>query len=320
VALQAIQDSSDLRPPFHWLSRAAFVCCLLGLASVAQSEPATLVGILEDVAPGNLSPGMADVHVRVAFRKEKGEWVPFETGSNTLDKLKEGLNGYPESVVWTVVINGKSLGRIESKNPATITAYGDIGIQTITTARDNIPRIPVKDSDFQHFGNPPKARPLVLTSGTYYKDPDEWKPSNLTVAEREAANREFRRRIPNLEQCDKPEEKPIRMVPYSDGEIILLKSFRSKSGEVLYGLRLDDTRSNCGFFDDKNFFDYWFAMHADRQIRFLDSQMDPIDAADLDGSGHVVWIFQISRGEDEDGYELFYDGFVKKALFHFTYH
>jgi hypothetical protein len=48
--------------------------------------------------------------------------------------------------------------------------------------------------------------------------------------------------------------------------------------------------------------------------------MTPMDAADLDGNGHSEWVFQTSRGEDEDGYELFYDGFTKKASFHWVYH
>jgi len=52
----------------------------------------------------------------------------------------------------------------------------------------------------------------------------------------------------------------------------------------------------------------------------LGSQMTPMDAVDLDGKRHSEWLFQTARGEDEDGYELFYDDFSKKASFHWTYH
>jgi hypothetical protein len=83
---------------------------------------------------------------------------------------------------------------------------------------------------------------------------------------------------------------------------------------------LDDKRANCGFFDDENFFDYWFYLQASGRVEPLDSQMTPVDAVDLDNSGKSAWIFMTSRGEDEDGYELFYDDFSKKVSFSWTYH
>lgn len=110
------------------------------------------------------------------------------------------------------------------------------------------------------------------------------------------------------------------MVPYVDDEILLLKAYRSQSGEVVYGQRLDGKRSKCGFFDDENFFDYWFVLGADQRIRLLDSQMTPMDAADLDNTGKSAWVFHTSRGEDRDGYELFYDDFSKRATFQWSYH
>ena len=110
------------------------------------------------------------------------------------------------------------------------------------------------------------------------------------------------------------------MVPYSDEEVRFIKAYRSKNGEVIFGQRLDEARSRCGFFDDELFFDYWFVLKTDQNVRLLGSQMTPMDAADLDNSGKSEWIFQTSRGEDEDGYELFYDDFSRKVSFHWTYH
>jgi hypothetical protein len=101
---------------------------------------------------------------------------------------------------------------------------------------------------------------------------------------------------------------------------MFIKAYRSKNGEVLYGQRLDGTRSKCGFFDAKNFFDYWFVLGANQDIRLLDSQMTPMDAADLDNTGNSAWVIHTSRGEDRDEYELFYDDFSKQASFQWTYH
>jgi hypothetical protein len=302
---------------------ASIVFCWAGAAgsvvAIADSSP-LFVGVLEDVKPGNLSPAMSVAHVRVAFQKRGAEWVPLKTDFNTPEALAESHKYYPDAVSWTVVFDGKRIGTIESKNPGASGAYGDVGTQTITTDHALIPKISSRAADFSHFDNPAKTRPLVLVSAPHFKDPEGWKPTTLSEVEKKEAIKNFRNRFPSLEQCDKPEEKPIHMVPYSDKEILFIKAFRSRSGEIIFGQRLDDKRSNCGFFDDELFFDYWFVRDEHQQVRWLGSQMMPMDAVDLDDSGHSEWIFQTGRGEDQDGYELFYDNFAKKASFHWTYH
>ena len=160
----------------------------------------------------------------------------------------------------------------------------------------------------------------MLVSAPNFKDPEGWKPTKLTNVEKAAAIRNFRIQLPSLEQCDKPEEQPIHLVPYRDDEVILVKAYRSRSGEVLFGQRLDDKRSNCWFFDDEHFFDYWFVMDAGQRIRSLGSEMIPIDAVDLDDDGHSEWVFQTARGEDEDGYALYFVDFTQRAYFHWIYH
>lgn len=89
---------------------------------------------------------------------------------------------------------------------------------------------------------------------------------------------------------------------------------------VILGLSLDDKGANCGFFDDETFFDYWFVLRGSGSVKLLGSQMMPVDAVDLDNSGKSAWIFLTSRGEDDFGYELFYEGFAKKASFSWAYH
>lgn len=302
---------------------ALLTCLGLVMATAIAMETAEsplFVGVLEDVEPGNLSPAMSTAHVRVAFQKQGAKWVPLKTDFNTQEALAESYKYYPEAVNWTVVFDGKKIGAIASKNSGTVHSYGDVGTQTITTEHTLIPRISIGAADFSHFDNAAKTRPLVLVSATHFKDPDGWHPTTLSAVEKQMAIKNFRSRFPSLKQCDKPEEEPVHMVPYSDKEILFIKAFRSRSGETIFGQRMDDKRSNCGFFDDKLFFDYWFVLDERQHIRLLGSQMMPIDAVDLDGNGHSEWIFQTARGEDEDGYALFYDNFTNKASFHWTYH
>jgi hypothetical protein len=161
---------------------------------------------------------------------------------------------------------------------------------------------------------------LILVSEPHFRDPEGWKPTQLTTGEKNRAVNAFRERIPTSERCDQPEEGPVHKVPYADAAIRLLKAYRSRSGNVLLGMRLDDKGANCDFFDDENFFDYWFLLQTNGAARLLDSQMTPMDAVDLDNGGKSEWIFQTSRGEDREGYELFYDDFSKRASFSWTYH
>jgi hypothetical protein len=288
--------------------------------NVARTDSPLFVGVLENVEPGNSSQVMSVAHVRIAFQKLGVEWIPLRTDFKTEQTLAESFKYYPAAVDWTVVFNGKKIGAITSKNPGPIHGYGDLGTQPVTTAAKLIPQIYAGASDFSHLDNPAKTRPLLVVSAPNFKDPDKWKPTSLSIVEKQLAVREFRHRFPSLELCDKPEQEPIHMVPYSDTEVLLVKAYRSIGGEVLYGLRLDDKRSNCGFVDDRYFFDYWFVLDQHQHIRLLGSQMIPVDAADLDNRGRSEWIFYAPRGDNEDGYELFYDDFAKKASFHWTYH
>jgi hypothetical protein len=302
-------------------ARFALTVIVLGLIPLAAiADPPVVVGVIEDTAFQDLTPAMSSIHVRLAFQKQGMEWIPFGSGTQFDMTSARSDPSFPATVNWTVVFDGKQLGNIISTNPEPSNRYADIGVQAITTAAKDIPRVRIGARDFHLADRRERTRPLLVVSVPNFHDPEGWKVTSLTVAEKKLAIAKFRNKFPKMEQCDDPETKPIHMVPYFDDEIVFIKAYRSKSGDVLYGQKLDDTRSKCGFFDDEHFFDYWFLSSQHNGIQLLDSQMTPMDAADLDGNGHSEWVFQTSRGEDEDGYELFYDGFTKKASFHWVYH
>jgi hypothetical protein len=295
-------------------------CALCWFAVKAAAEAPLYVGVLENVEAVNLSPAMSTIHVRVAFQKNGADWIPMKGTFGTPEALSRADSYFPASVNWTIVFSGKSIGTIDSKNPGPPMGYGDVGTQSITTKPADIPLIKTGATDFYYGDSKVHTRPLILVSVPNFKDPDGWKPTTLTLAEKQLVVKNFRKKFPKMEQCKEPEEEPTYMVPYGDDEILLLKAYRSRSGEVLYGQRLDGKRSMCGFFDDETFFDYWFVLSADQRIKLLDSQMTPMDAADLDNTGKSAWVFHTSRGEDWDGYELFYDDFTKRATFQWSYH
>lgn len=76
---------------------------------------------------------------------------------------------------------------------------------------------------------------------------------------------------------------------------------------------------SSGFFDDEHFYSYWFDLE-NGQARYLDNEMTPLEAADVDDVGKSSWIFLTSRREDEDGYELFDGESRERARFHWSYH
>jgi len=249
---------------------------------------------------------MADVHVRMAFEYRDNAWHAF-------DEKRQ------RAVSWTVVLNGRAMGTVQSRPDANHQHLGEVGIQSIASDRSAIPRIAAGASDFYYSGNRARTRPLILVSAAHSSDPEHWTSTTLSAPEQKLAIESFRKKVMSMEQCDEPETQPIHLVPYTDDEVRLIKAYRSDGGEILFCQRLDDSRSPCGFFDDPVFFDYWFVMKG-TTVRFLGTQMTPMDAADLTGTGKSAWMFQTSRGEDQDGYELFYDDFNKKASFSWTYH
>jgi hypothetical protein len=293
------------------LTLAAAAAAALGVvpkSGYADSDPSIWVGILEDVKGGDfLSPAMNSPHVRVAFHKTEGRWVAAD-------------QNLPQTMQWTVNYDGKMLGLISSKRMDDYSAPGDRNIEAITTDSRAVPKVKAGAKSFTFLDIVPNSRPLILTSLPDVHDADNWKKNFLTGSEREVAIKAFRKLVPELERCDDPQKKPYYLVPYSNTDIVFLAAYRSKNGQLIQGMKLDGRKSDCQFFNDEHFFDYWFVLGPKGETRLLGSQMTPMEAIDLDNDGRSEWIFQTSRGSDEDGYELFYDDLAQKTSFSWIYH
>ena len=293
----------------------------------ASADAPLYVGFLEGpqtAAIGANPPISARTHVRIAFRKDGLVWKPMASNFDTPSALSLASRAYPGSVRWTVVFDGRTLGDLTSRTPGKLHWYSDIGTHVLKTEAA-VPMVRAGAADFFYGGgNKAKIRPLLLisagTSTPAQWDPQGWKPSALNPDERRMAIAAFRNKVVSSQRCDAPEQSPGHPVPYGDNAVAIVKSYRDNGGEVLFSARLNDPKANCDFFDDETFFSYWFVIDRQRHIHYLDSQMTPIDAADLDHSGRSSWLFFTSHGDNDDGYELFYDDFKKKALFQWSYH
>lgn len=312
-------------PHSPWLARgAAAIIVLAGMrASFASSATPVYLGVLEGPqveATQPLPPVSSRVHVRVVFRREGSAWKPMPSAFGTLAALRDASRHYPASVDWTVVYRGRDIGHVTSHAPGVLHWYADAGTQILSTPATDIPIVRDGARDFSDDDTPARRRPLLLVSAPNAGDPQRWKPTVLTRAETAKAAAALRVRVPRAERCQAPEQEPVRAVPYGNDSIQVLRAYRDKDGEVLFGERLVDPRANCDFFDDPTFMDYWFVMDRQGPVRYLGRQMTPMEAADVDHDGTSAWIFFTSRGEDRSGYELFYDDFDKVASFDWVDH
>lgn len=277
---------------------------LLCTGTNAASRPTIYVGVLEDFETGESQPLFAKPHVRVAFDNKGGKW--------------EANFSAPARITWTAVFNGRNVGMVSSKEPQTHNYPADAGIQIIT--KDTSPAVDTGAKDFWYIPGQAHYRPLLLVSNGNVSDPDNWKPATLSAAERAAGIAEFRKKVVNSERCPEPEQGPVTKVPYPDNLVQTIKAYRSKDGAILFGMTLKDPKENCGGYENANEYDYWFAAAGNQKPRLLGDRMQPLEAADMDNSGKSQWIFHTSRGENEDGYILYWDKFSKSAEFTWTYH
>ncbi len=298
--------------------KLVFVLLALSLpvtAAQAASQSPLYVGVLEIAGASAQVP-----HVRVAFYKDGDRWMAMNTNVHTVAELERVNKTYPPQLDWSVVFDGKKIGNIASRLPERIGFYSDIGVETITTGRDRIPLVRTGAGDFYYQpGIPQKFRPLLLVSADNFRDPDGWKPAMLSAPEKAAGIKAFRKLVPASERCDRPEGNMTK-VAYPDSRVTVLKAYRSKNGDVLFGLYLHDPKANCGFFDDEIFYDYWFVAKPGSGPRNLGNQMQPMEAADLDNSGKSQWLFHTSRGDNWGGYAIYWNNFSKHAEFSWNYH
>jgi hypothetical protein len=273
-----------------------------------------VVGILESLSPEQMKSLQRDYGyrvpavVRVAFKKESGQWRAFRSGFDDPDQLRAAPGLFPSPMEWTVASGGGPRGRIESASPPQWTTYGDVGIQLISPGR-SIPRIGRPDSAFEQWGSSgPVYQPLIVVSQPNTRDPEGWRrisadgsPSKLAVAD-------FRARI--------VKENPASKFDIS--RVTVLKAYRSRSGAVLLAIALAGTLP-ADEVPGTEWSPHWFVVGPSGVHRFLGSGLMLIDAGDYGNDGRNEVVFAES-GYDRDGYIMFLDGFSRSVEFAWNYH
>lgn len=279
------------------------------------SRGGLILGVLEDVSPAD--EGQANVRiVRIVFKKSGADWVPYDT-CNDEQCLKSVSAKYPQEVNWTIAFDGKALGQVTARTPHTFPMYWRIGQQEITSA-GTVPTIGTPSAEFGGFLDANVYRPLVAISQPQFKDPEMWKPGQVSLAALVALRGGFRRHYPRLCRTSPADETKLAPYPYKDAEIKLVKTYTAGTGWSVVRLHLeaidcDDVEAGLGMDDP------WFAVDPQGTVRYLDAGMWLVDAGDYDNDGKSELLFSINQ-HNLGGYKIFYDNFNKHAEFTFRYH
>lgn len=290
------------------------IFCLIGLLhtpaftyaqTISDKNSSTLrLGILEyskiqtNPEDKNLTPA-----VRALFYKKEGKWI---TGDSTKGITK-----------WTVLFDGKNIGHIIGNDTKTPNDLSTKGLQTIASPKKEIPMVGKITDEFSTWTDQKTYRPLALTTGEYYNDPENWKISKLSVKNEKAVKKEFHAKFDEVINCRDYIENKGKPWSYKDKDIKVLKSYSSKTNWIIASLQLGPYK--CDGPSETAYAKTWFLISPTGNISYLDSGMTLVDAGDYDGDGKTELIFQVSR-YNQGGYIMYFDDFKQNVDFLFGYH
>jgi len=274
-----------------------------------------VLGVLEDHG-GHYAGDPNFWAVRAVFEKEGDEWEPFTNDCRDRTCLKNSTSSYPGEVTWTITFDGKNLGQVTSRTPKDFMRYSGVGQQEITS-KEPVPTVGDRSSKFGGFTDASVYRPLVANSQPYFKDPESWKPSQLSNDVTRILRKHFREKFPTVSNCTNPDENVAKPWPYLDEDIKIVKAYSSKTAWSVARVQLEEYR--CDGPSDDAFVDQWFVISPRLEVTFLDAGMWLVDAGDYDNDGRSELVFSIDR-YNRGGYELFYGDFEKRVTFVFHYH
>jgi hypothetical protein len=157
----------------------------------------------------------------------------------------------------------------------------------------------------------------VTISSPNFKDPESWKPGDISTDVIQVLRERFRKEFPRMSNCKSPDENKAKPWPYRDEDIKIHKSYSSNRSWVVASVGLGEW--HCDGPSSDAFGRQWFAVSPNLNVMFLGGAMWLVDAADYDNDGKSEIVFSID-GYNRGGYKLFYDDFAKHASFEFNYH
>lgn len=276
-----------------------------------------MLGVLEEV-PGAYAGQPVSSHVRVVFGRSGEGWQAYPSACPDAACLLNVAAAYPKETRWSVTFDGRLLGQLGARTPAAFERYSDIGLQDIA-AGATVPSVGKPLAEYGGFSGMAVHRPLVAVTRPFAGDPEGWKPAHLSDEAISNLRRAFRQKYPTLCRADPKDE--TRRVPYRYAvrDIQLVKVYASRAHRVLAQLHVERAQDCAGADGGFGLDDPWFVAALGGPAEYLDSGIRLVDAGDYDGDGKSELVFAIDR-YNRGGYELFYDGLRRRAVFEYSYH
>jgi len=312
----------DLRTLINTLL-LSFLLAVAFRAEERQADPSyarqsnVILGVLEE-HPGMHTGEPNFWRVRAVFEKEGSEWKAFPNPCTDVPCLRALPKSYPTEVNWIIAFDGRNLGQITARTPPEFRGYDSVGCQEITSSGP-IPTVGNRSIENSGFLFSPAYRPLVGVSKPYFKDPQHWKPSQLSTEPVSNIREQFRRKFPKVTNCRNPYENALKPWPYQDKDIKIGKAYSSNEDRSVAELHLSGWACDGPQEDGSPFLTQWYTISPTGEVRLLGSEMWLLDAGDYDGDGRSEVLFRID-GYNKGGYRLFYRDFSKSAEFLFNYH
>lgn len=274
---------------------------LFATSLIYAADQPLYVGVLEhSVAQADDRQTSARPNIRVAFQFVNGSWSAMPHEAEDLESLAALQKLFPVHLSWSVALDGKKLGAVESHS-LDYRFYRDVGLHELTP-ESKFPTMRDPAKTFVTWMGASRYRPLVVISQPNYGDPDRWKPFRPTPALGKQAHAALRSAL--------GEPAPR----YSDSAIYLQpKGYRSSRGDALIELRLNKLAHA-----PDGPAEAWFLIK-DAAVYWIGSGLTLVDAGDYDGDGSSEILFQKSL-YNRDGYLLFHVRDRSKQEFDWSYH
>ena len=156
---------------------------LANYVSYAATEQSVNIGILQPLSKEEqktYANGKNKAVIVLAFKKHSGNWEAFDS---------KNRNDLPNNFNWTIVLDGHSIGQLNSDNWPKTKWPGseDNTIAQLIPSNKKLPLYTKPRYEFEHWLGSSPYRPLVLINPANTSDPEHWKQTSLSVQSLAAA-------------------------------------------------------------------------------------------------------------------------------------
>ena len=288
------------------------------------------LGLLERVSYRDANGSDVDYGslARLSFRFINGAWLPYnqcydidETNPDETEALERLLSSV--TIKFNVVFRGRKVGELTTGRFQTVKQLREKGnhpfrgvvfsVADATIDEKQIPDYDKPAAEYQNWIGDPAKRPIVLTTGKSYCDPEQWTrietqriPEGVNDLLLNYLKRQWAAELALLKK-DGIGRNDVSMSPldkYTKDDFTIAHAYTSSDGSALYGIKFrKDTVIATLQPDNPLEHKIYVVAFNGRKPQLIGDQLELVDMGDYDGDGKAEFIFWRS-GYNADGYIL----------------